>query len=111
GRSELQFLASVTATLKLNEPVAVGVPERFPFGSRVKPGGGAPLTMKLCGDAPSDVEDLMLQGWAITHAGRAGAAGASVYIPQRGPPEASARPAKRPAAPAAAPANTALRAL
>jgi len=50
----------VTATLKLNEPVVVGVPERIPFESRVKPGGGAPLTMKLCGDAPSDVENLRL---------------------------------------------------
>src|SRR5262245_52988756 len=67
--------------------------------------------MKLCGDAPSEVENLRLQGWPITHAGRAGAAGTTVNLPQRGPPGASARPAKKPAAPAATPANAALRPL
>src|SRR5262245_23429299 len=67
--------------------------------------------MKLCGDVPSDVENLRLQGWPITHAGRAGAAGTTVNLPQLGPPGASARPAKKPAAPAPTAANAALRPL
>lgn len=40
-----QPLASLTVTLKLNVPVAVGVPEMVPLAAIVRPGGNAPAVM------------------------------------------------------------------
>jgi hypothetical protein len=39
----VQLLSSVTVTVIGNEPVCVGVPERTPFGARVRPAGSVPL--------------------------------------------------------------------
>ena len=48
-------LASVTFTVKLEVPVAVGVPLRFPSGLRLRPAGRLPLlTDQVNGLVPPD---------------------------------------------------------
>jgi hypothetical protein len=49
------LLASVTWTVKLDRPVAVGVPLRFPSALRLIPGGRLPLlTDQVNGAVPPD---------------------------------------------------------
>jgi len=45
-------LASVTVTVKLNAPPAVGEPESSPAEESVKPPGSAPVTVKVSAPAP-----------------------------------------------------------
>ena len=54
-------LASVTLTVKLNVPVAVGVPVRFPSALRLMPAGRLPLlTDQVNGLVPPDSVSVSL---------------------------------------------------
>ena len=43
----MDVVESVTLTVKVNEPEAVGVPEIFPVVDRVTPAGNAPVMLQL----------------------------------------------------------------
>src|SRR5205823_178470 len=63
----VQPFAEVACTVKVNEPVAVGVPARAPPAARVSPPGAPPLaTANVNGASPPDAVTLPEYGTPIT---------------------------------------------